>query len=210
MVADGETLGHFLGSRRQYLFPPFGRGFRWNKEQWEAWIYAFKQSGKAAAQPLSTRANKFVGTVLLIAAPDGQSGVVDFLVLDGKQRLITTMLLLKALSDAVRPHTLELDANSAHLLQFVFNPCSSPSLRFKVVPKQKDRDVFGRLIEGKATEGDYKSPMGKALGYFESRLASLEPKDLDTLVKGFFNASILCVMLDPKTDDIPEVIQRFW
>lgn len=208
MEATKELLVNFLVTGRQYHCPSFPRGFRWEIKHCDALYEAIMKTGKAAVGNPAGRKTYFLGPLLYMELPDSHPWVANYQVLKGKQRLIATMLFLKALSDEAGQHPSVLEGVPALLLDSVYT--SQPQgIRHRVVPRENERETYCSLIRGNATAADMRSRMGSALSYFRSRLANLDTKDLDTLTTGFYNLSIFAVKLDPKTDEVSDVVENF-
>lgn len=209
MNAASEMLSSFLRPGKQYHLCQFPGGFRWEIENCEAFLNTLKHAGQNALKDPCGGSNHFLGNILFVNSPGDHPTVANYLVLKGKQRLIGTMLFLKALSDAVEPHFNILKVAPSHLRDCIYNHHGPQDARCKVIPRLDERDVFYRLIEDTATSDDLKSRLGKALQYFKSQLGRLTTNDLDTLSTGFTKISILCIQLDPFVDDLSDVVESF-
>jgi uncharacterized protein with ParB-like and HNH nuclease domain len=99
MVAARETtLKELLGGEKQYQVPLYQRTYSWGRDQLDKlWEDIFQLTEDRVDKPALTH---FMGSLVLAQSPmNGPSGVSDWLVVDGQQRLTTLTLLLCAIRD---------------------------------------------------------------------------------------------------------------
>lgn len=131
MFASEVLLTKFLVPGKQYRQPPLARGFCWGTRSCGALYEAIMQSGRdAVAYPFKWRCF-FLGAVLLTNSPNGTPQVTNHQVLKGSQRLIATMLFLKALSNEVGPGS----PLGTLLLSFVYSNHPTRKRTPKIVPR---------------------------------------------------------------------------
>jgi uncharacterized protein with ParB-like and HNH nuclease domain len=99
MVAARETtLQELLEGAKQYQVPLYQRTYSWKQDQlrrlWEDIVQL------AADRVMNPGLTHFIGSLVLAPSPaNGPAGVMEFLVVDGQQRLTTLSLLLCAIRD---------------------------------------------------------------------------------------------------------------
>lgn len=99
--AKSQSVGEFLGSsasRTKILVPEFQRGYMWGKDQIEAfWTDVTKNMEARAGAPSTPK--HFFGPIVTL--PDAE--ITDHIhLLDGQQRLATTIILLSVIRDKAR------------------------------------------------------------------------------------------------------------
>src|ERR1700753_4174030 len=99
MVAARETtLQELLEGSKQYQVPLYQRTYSWKAAQLERlWADVSQLAKDRAEQPDLTH---FIGSLVLAPSPaNGPTGMSEFLVVDGQQRLTTLSLLLCGIRD---------------------------------------------------------------------------------------------------------------
>jgi alkylated DNA nucleotide flippase Atl1 len=176
MVAARETtLQELLEGAKQYQVPLYQRTYSWRKDQlgrlWEDIV-------QLAEDRISTPAlTHFIGSLVLAPSPaNGPAGVMEFLVVDGQQRLITLSLLLCA----IRDHRVETE-DPMHRdrinEQYLINRWKAELHRLKLLPTQADRPSYLACLDAtpQAGGGD---PVGFAYRFFRTQLeVSDDPDD---------------------------------
>src|SRR5215470_2349339 len=99
MVAARETtLQELLEGAKQYQIPLYQRTYSWQKEQLERLWEDILQLADDRVTALAV--THFIGSLVLAPSPaNGPAGVMEFLVVDGQQRLTALSLLLCAIRD---------------------------------------------------------------------------------------------------------------
>lgn len=136
MKADNIKLLEFIGqSKRTFSIPVYQRNYDWKKSQC---IRLFKDVEKL----VQNEDTHFLGTIVYI---DGLNDAVfrEFIVIDGQQRLTSTMLLLKALhtcsdNEEIKQEILE---------EFLINKRAPEKLRMKLKPVETDNITYINIIE---------------------------------------------------------------
>src|SRR5947208_2684216 len=104
MVAARETtLQELLEGSKQYRVPLYQRTYSWSKAQLQRlWEDIAKLAEDRVIEPTATH---FIGSLVLAPSPsNGPTGVQEFLVVDGQQRLTTLSILLCAIRDHRAAH----------------------------------------------------------------------------------------------------------
>ncbi|QGN48618.1 DUF262 domain-containing protein [Micromonospora sp. WMMC415] len=167
MVAAAETtLQGLLEGTKQYQVPLYQRTYSWQDHQLERlWEDIVRLAEDRAENPKTTH---FIGSLVLAPSPDnGPAGVVEFLVVDGQQRLTTLSILLCA----IRDHRVanEGDEHRDRLTdQYLINKWT-PARRLKLVPTQADLDAYLACVDSSVQAGG--GEVGAAYQFFRDRLA---------------------------------------
>src|SRR6478609_11211988 len=98
VVARETTLQELLEGTKQYQVPLYQRTYSWTRPQLERlWSDLLKLAEDRVDDALATH---FIGSLVLAPSPtNGPTGVQEFLVVDGQQRLTTLSVLLCAIRD---------------------------------------------------------------------------------------------------------------
>jgi alkylated DNA nucleotide flippase Atl1 len=175
VVAASETnLQELLEGARQYRVPLYQRTYAWTTVQLERlWDDLVQIAEDRVADP---KASHFIGSLVLAPSPsNGPTGVPEFLVVDGQQRLTTLTVLLAAIRDH-RAST-ESPENRERVNElYLINKFKPASQRIKLVPTQADRPQYNAVIDGVTPTGG--GAVLDAYRFFRSRLvASDDPED---------------------------------
>ena len=196
MVAAGETtLQELLEGSKQYQVPLYQRTYSWQKEQLERlWEDILQLAEDRVTAPEVTH---FIGSLVLAPSPaNGPAGVMEFLVVDGQQRLTTLSLLLCAIRDH-RARTEDPTHRARINEQYLINRWKSEQHRLKLLPTQADRASYLACLDATPQAGGA-DPVGVAYRFFRAELESNDdpddPTDLerieDAIISGLALVSI--------------------
>jgi alkylated DNA nucleotide flippase Atl1 len=182
VVAASETnLQELLEGARQYRVPLYQRTYAWTAVQLERLWDDLVQI--AEDRIADHRASHFIGSLVLAPSPsNGPTGVPEFLVVDGQQRLTTLTVLLAA----IRDHRVATESpeNRERINElYLINKFKPEAQRIKLVPTQADRPQYNAVIDGTPTTGG--SAVLDAYRFFRSRLVAADdpedPHDIERL-----------------------------
>lgn len=169
MVAARETtLQELLGGEKQYQIPLYQRTYSWGREQLDKlWEDIVQLAEDRATRPDLTH---FLGSLVLTQSPlNGPSGVSDWLVIDGQQRLTTVSLLLCA----IRDHMAQQDPRARDKINELYLINKWHEDRYtKLKPTQADRDAYEACVTSTPQAGG-PDRVGSAYRFFKAKLASL-------------------------------------
>lgn len=170
MVAAHETtLQNLLGGEKQYQVPLYQRTYSWGKDQldklWEDILQLAEDRGE---RPDLTH---FMGSLVLAPSPAiSPGGVVDWLVIDGQQRLTTLSLMLCAIRDRL---ALTSPGDRERINeQYLINKWHSDRYT-KLQPTQADRAAYLACVEGTPQAGGA-DRVGAAYRSFSAKLATID------------------------------------
>lgn len=136
MIGNRATIANLLNASSAYRIPPYQRAYQWNDERWHGVAHdVYELTSKPSTDP-----PHWLGIMLLsedtgTVFPGADSGVRLYTVIDGQQRLTTTVLWLAAL---------------AHHAKDVGNPISLDVTKFAQIEVQEiDKLPFRVALEGK-------------------------------------------------------------
>jgi hypothetical protein len=176
MKAGELTLLGTLTAQQQYIIPIFQRYYRWDRKEWDQlWADICELRQKEGKR-------HFMGALVFVPDKNMSYTYPTFQVIDGQQRLITFTLLLAALrnvcSTAGQDELASEITNSVLVHQYKKGP-----ERFRVFPRQRDRQDFMDAVSGTGTPGHR---IGKALHYFSEAITETTSAEGEAL-RLFYN-----------------------
>jgi hypothetical protein len=177
MKAGELTLLGTLSAQQQYIIPIFQRYYKWDRKEWDQlWTDICDLRQKQGKR-------HFMGALVFVPEKNVTYSYPTFQVIDGQQRLITFSLLLAALRN--------ISASAAHddlaceiTNSVLVHQYKKGSERFRVFPRQRDRQDFMDAVSGTGNPGNR---IGKALQFFtESITEVVQSSDGDAL-RTFYN-----------------------
>jgi alkylated DNA nucleotide flippase Atl1 len=182
VAARETTLQELLEGSKQYQVPLYQRTYSWKTAQLERlWEDITQLAVDRAKDPELTH---FIGSVVLAPSPsNGPTGVQEFLVIDGQQRLTTLSILLCA----IRDHRAKEDgAEHRERIdqQYLVNRWKPERQRLKLVPTQADRPAYQACLDS-APQAGGTDAIGAAYRHFSSKLAAADdpedPEDIERI-----------------------------
>jgi alkylated DNA nucleotide flippase Atl1 len=175
VVAAAETsLQGLLEGAKQYQVPLYQRTYSWSKPQLSRlWDDILALAEDRADHPNATH---FIGSLVLAQSPsNGPSGVSQFLVVDGQQRLTTVSILLCAIRDHRAQHE-SVEHRERLNQQYLINPYRPEQQRLKLVPTQADRGAYQACLDATPQAGGA-DPVGTAYRFFAAQLVVADDPD---------------------------------
>ena len=188
MVAARETtLQELLEGTKQYQVPLYQRTYSWKQAQLERlWRDVVQLAEDRVTSPELTH---FIGSLVLAPSPaNGAVGVMEFLVVDGQQRLTTLSLLLCAIRDH-RAQTEHPEHRDRINDQYLINRWKPEQSRLKLLPTQADRAAYLACLDATPQAGGA-DPVGAAYRFFRSQLESCDNPDDPADIERIENAVI--------------------
>lgn len=186
-----ERLSHFIKKARQFRIPDFQRAYAWGNEQIENFI-------DSVESVINGDKNHFFGTVIYF--PEAE----HYTVIDGQQRLTTTILFLTASFHILAEHPERSNNWTAENLQndFLFDTSDNEN---KIILRAAttDRDTFERILHNHVTPLDEYKPIFRNYKKFFDYLSTKDV--LDEYIDAFSKFEIITIALD-SNDDNPQII----
>lgn len=175
MKADETNLAELLEGRKQYLVPLYQRTYSWEtknlKQLWDdlQLLVERRQDNR--------KASHFLGPMVFAPTPDtGPTGLKQYTIVDGQQRLLTLTLLLAAIRD--HRATNEDPSHRDRLNEGYLIEKWSQGKPTKLIPTQDDRDSYFACVNSTAQAGAA-DLVGAAYNFFRTRLLEAnDPNDL--------------------------------
>jgi len=90
LKANETNLQEIIEGSKQYIIPMFQRTYSWDQKQWlTLWEDLMELIDEAQQYE-----NHFIGSIVSIPVNANPTGVQQFVVIDGQQRLTTLLVLL--------------------------------------------------------------------------------------------------------------------
>jgi alkylated DNA nucleotide flippase Atl1 len=176
VVARETSLQELLEGTKQYQVPLYQRTYSWTRAQFERlWEDVVKLAEDRVGDPKATH---FIGSLVLAPSPsNGPTGVQEFLVVDGQQRLTTLSILLCAIRDHRADHEGH-DHFERISEQYLLNRWKQGDQRLKLLPTQADRASYQACLDVTPAAGGADA-VGAAYRYFKAALIVADDPDDD-------------------------------
>lgn len=189
---DNQILKLLSNNDVTFFIPPYQRNYEWDTEMCEI---MYKDIEKVAK---SSNYQHFFGTIIYYAESTILGQPDKYILVDGQQRLTTTMLFLIAARDCINDDSLRLTIDTKYLK----NNNVSGDVEFKIKLKQVETDwkAYKNIILGEHLEdSDKKSTVFKNYKFFKTKLEKLEQNNIrDLIEKGLVNFNIVTIQLEPE------------
>lgn len=179
MKASETTLRRLIEGQVQFVVPLYQRPYGWTTAQLDTlWSDIVAQADALQAGRGLTH---FIGSVVLAPSPELTPGNLQWVVVDGQQRLTTLILALCAIRDhlAAEDPAHRERLNELHLI----NKFAHGDMRYRLLPTQVDREAFKACVDGVAND----APSGvvtSSYWFFRSRLIEADdPTDLHDVAR---------------------------
>lgn len=189
---DNHILRLLSNNDVTFFIPPYQRNYEWDVEMCDI---LYKDIEKVAN---SMNTQHFFGTVIYYAESTFLGQPDKYILVDGQQRLTTTMLFLIAARDCISDDSLRNTIDSKYLK----NNNVSGDVEYKIKLKQVETDwkAYKNIILGEhLDDSDKKSTVFKNYKFFKLRLERLEQNRVrDFIERGLVNFNIVTIQLEPE------------
>lgn len=202
MQASDDALYQIVDGSKQFLIPIFQRTYRWGESNCEALLDDIM---KVAASPDGY--THFMGSVVLISSRTSSAGFSKQVVIDGQQRLTTTMILTSALlKQAEQAGIDELDGEPLESIreQFLVNRHKKGDERYKLLLTKSDKRALCQVVDGKTPE-DKSNRVWLNHEFFCSKLTG--EKEMLKAVRGLRKLKVVEVTLHQGMDDPQSIFE---
>lgn len=212
MRAEDEYLLDLLSNNKViFSIPPYQRNYEWDDEQCSVF---FDDVAKVTASNLAGEPTEhFIGTVVYVRDDDSDDfGVKRYILVDGQQRITTTMLFLIALRDCSDDESTREDIDSDYLK----NARAHSDDEYKVKLKQVETDwpAYRNLVIGHELTAEQKQTrIAQNYAFFRKKLEAYKQDggDLGALIsRGLLKFSVVVIRLEPqrnKWEDPQEIFE---
>lgn len=195
MEANKMKLLEFIGSsKRTFNIPVYQRNYDWKDEHCRRLFYDIEQIAYNKFE-----IEHFLGTIVYVNGAT-QPNFLEFIVIDGQQRITSVMLLIKALHNKIEDETLKLDILETYLI----NIRAPESLRIKLKPIESDMYAYEKVIENASVSDS--SNIVKNYNLFKD-LIEESNFSAEELYNALNNVEIVYISLDKdKKSENPQLI----
>ncbi len=198
---ENKLLNLMSNNDVTFFIPPYQRNYEWTEEQCSVFLddviktYDQNQQGKTAEH--------FFGSITYFQteSPFGQPN--KLVLIDGQQRITTTMLFLVALRDILDDGNMKEFVDSKYLK----NNNVSGDIEYKIKLKQVESDwaTYKKIIlKENLSDREKNSAVFRNYSFFYNRLSSLkeEGHDLGVIIdKGMNRFSVITIELQPDKNE---------
>ena len=195
--SECRLIEYMEGATKRFIIPVYQRSYDWKIEN-------CKQLYDDLVRVIrNNRSSHFFGSLVSVYQPSGKN--VEFLVIDGQQRLTTISLLLLAMHNLMAKNLIH--PESPYLSQqiyetFLVDRFQPQESRIKLKPVKNDRYAFGKLFE-EPSEHVMDSNLTTNYHYFYDRIQKQEIT-IDQLYDAICSLEIISIILN--NDDNPQLI----
>ena len=143
----------------------------------------------------------FIGPIVYIKESVFQvSRLAELLVIDGQQRLTTTMLILEALARKIGDNDVE--GFSAEMIRnlYLFNQYQSDEKRYKLLLTKTDKESLKAVVEQREDTIDQSLHIRQNFVWFNQKVSCLDKDGVITLCRGISKLTIVDIALERGND----------
>lgn len=142
MQAGPMKFLQLLGENKVvFKVPVYQRNYEWRKEQVEQYFADIEKITES-----NYERTHFLGTIVFVSKSI-ENLMTERVLIDGQQRVTTTILLLKAIVDIIEEENLETAINTEEVnATYLINPFASEQSRLRLKPVEADMEAFNRLM----------------------------------------------------------------
>lgn len=187
-IAPNKTL---------FRIPVYQRNYDWSESNCNRLLDDIKTI-------LDTGEKHFLGTLVYMLSNDGGVTLLEYIIIDGQQRLITITLMLKALADVAK----EMGAQEeSEIESFLHNSYCDEQYKVKLKPIKSDDDQFRAQLENRVDDidkeghiyGNYILIKNRILKWINSGASTLD------ILNAMHNLEVVAIILTKGEDD-PQII----
>ncbi|MBE5802991.1 MAG: DUF4268 domain-containing protein [Clostridiales bacterium] len=195
--SETRLLMYMDGSQKRFVVPVYQRNYEWKKENCEQLFNDLIDVVRTG------RKSHFFGSLVSSYHPNGHH--IEYLVIDGQQRLTTVSLLLLAMYNLLQQG--KVASQTSYLAQqilenFLIDKYQPKEKRIKLKPVKDDRAAFDRLFDV-PEEHLRKSNLTANYDYFYNRIQK-EEITVDELYDALFSLEVINIELT--SEDNPQRI----
>ncbi len=204
MKATEANLLRFIRKSPQFLIPIYQRNYSWTEEQCRQLWSDLLRAGRD-----DTVNGHFIGSIVYVErALSAVTSQEALLVIDGQQRLTTSLLLIAALADLFEKEQLEelLDTFSERKLRnyYLLNPDEDDERHYKLILSETDKETLLALLKQAPFPGEASTRIQENYALFQTLLQQ-HINELESVCKGLAKLVIVEVALD-RDHDNPQLI----
>lgn len=198
MIPQEQKLLSMLSNNDVTFFiPPYQRNYEWNEEQCKVFLDDVVKTYESNIKGL--KAEHFFGSITFFQTEAAFGQPNKLVLIDGQQRVTTTMLFLVALRDILTDESIVAYIDKKYLRNE--NVADDTEYKIKLKQVETDWEAYKNIILGdELTEKEKNSAVYRNYKYFTSRFVELQSKgyDLGSLIEsGLDKFSVITIQLQP-------------
>ena len=200
MYTQSQKLLDLLSNHKlTFYIPPYQRKYEWEKEQCRIFLSDVRATAKSNLS--GRRAEHFFGSITYFQTPGAFGRPARLVLIDGQQRITTTMLFLCALRDVIEDAEMKDFIDGDYLMNGSVPDGSD--LRIKLRQVEADWQVYRKIVLGQELDArDRQSPVYVNYLFFRKEAESLRRGDDRALVSelidgGLSKFNVITVELQP-------------
>jgi uncharacterized protein with ParB-like and HNH nuclease domain len=193
-----ELLGMLSNNDVTFYIPPYQRNYEWDNEQCEVFLEDIMKTARANLNGLVTE--HFFGTVTYFQSEQVFGQPAKLILIDGQQRITTTMLFFIALRDIITDESLKKYIDQ----KFLKNDNAGGDAEYKIKLKQVETDweAYKKIVLGlPLTNEDKTAAVYHNYKFFCDELRKVDERNgitlKDLIEKGLTKFSIVTIQLEP-------------
>lgn len=199
MVPNEKKLLKVLSNNDVTFFiPPYQRNYEWTEDQCSVFLEDILKTTNSNLRGINTE--HFFGTITFFETEGDFDEPSKLVLIDGQQRITTTMLFLIAIRDSIEDEQLKRNINEKYLLNRN-STTENEDYKIKLKQVETDWDCYKRLIiDSNDSEIDKQSTIYSNYNYFCNKLSKLKEVGIDykeLIEKGLNKFSIVTIELKP-------------
>lgn len=201
VTQPGPITDLLSSTKRTFEIPVYQRNYVWKVEDCE------KLFDDVLEGVRSNKDHYFGNIVYFIDSIDPITGFVRYILIDGQQRITSTMLLLAA----IRDEETDIDTQEGISKTYLKNEGVDDELRIKLKQIETDRTVYEKIIEGRSNDIDTSSVIYRNYKKFRNMVKAAK-KDMSytsaEIIGGIRHLNIIGIDLESNSvgSESPQVI----
>lgn len=199
MKAEELLLRDYIDKIYHFNVPRYQRTYSWSKEQCELLWQDLLQAGENDKK-------HFLGCIITV----NKGTAIDqpVLIIDGQQRILTTMLLLEAMARSIDANEKSFgEVKSSSLRRIMCNKDDEGTAAPKISLSGDDRKHFSELIDGDRSESGLQSNIIKNFDFFSEEISKLSDKAAANLHEGLLKLEVVSIKLNENHDNPQQVFE---
>ena len=173
MKANDTQIRIFLEGTKQFIVPLFQRTYSWKKENIQK-LWEDLEDTKNDKE-----STHFFGSFVTMPVPSSASGVSQYTIIDGQQRLVTICIFLATLRNRIIEINPKYEKKDEINEVYLINKFH-PENKYKVVPTEADRNIFFAILNEVNPLVDGSHLIAETYRFFSNKLSAIN--DLGELV----------------------------
>jgi len=173
MKANDTQIRIFLEGTKQFIVPLFQRTYSWKKENIQK-LWEDLEDTKNDKE-----STHFFGSFVTMPVPSSASGVSQYTIIDGQQRLVTICIFLATLRNRIIEINPKYEKKDEINEVYLINKYHREN-KYKVVPTEADRNIFFAILNEVNPLVDGSHLIAETYRFFSNKLSAIN--DLGELV----------------------------